>query len=64
MTHKLRKDDPLFYKMALKGLLDEAQENGITVTVKGSTIIFDDRVMFMDEEVIRTSCSVEIKNQG
>lgn len=64
MTHKLRKNDPLFYKMALRGLLDEAQENGVTVTVKGNTIIFDDRMEFMDEEVISTSCSIEIKNQG
>ena len=60
MSHNFSKNDPLFYKMALKGLLDEAKENGVTVTLQGNSIIFDDRQEFMGSLISTTVCSVEI----
>lgn len=29
--HSLRKDDPVYYKTALRGLISEAKENGLEV---------------------------------
>lgn len=63
MSHELSKNDPLFYKMALKGLLDEAKENGITVTLEKNYVTFDDRQEFMGNLIFTTSCSVELKVQ-
>ena len=60
MSHKLSKDDPLFYKKALQGLFDEAKENGVTVTIDENFIVFDDRKEFMGEIVKTTICYVEI----
>lgn len=60
MAHDLSKDDPLFYKLALKGLLDEAKENGITITVQENRITFDDRKEFRGTLIPTTVCSVEI----
>lgn len=30
-NHELRKDDPVYYKCALRGLISEAKENGVEV---------------------------------
>lgn len=30
-SHELRKDDPVYYKPALRGLISEAKENGLTI---------------------------------
>lgn len=29
--HDLRKDDPVYYKVALRGLISEAKENGLEI---------------------------------
>lgn len=34
MSHKLRHDDPVYYKNALRGLLSEAKENGLSIDIK------------------------------
>lgn len=31
MSHALRKDDPVYYKCALRGLISEAKENGMEI---------------------------------
>lgn len=61
MSHELSKNDPLFYKTALKGLIADAKENGVTVTLQGNRIAFDDRMPFMDGLVITTKCSIELE---
>lgn len=34
MSHaRLRKDDPVYYKCALQGLIEEAKENGLVVSI-------------------------------
>lgn len=40
MSHQLRHDDPLYYKIALKGLFQEAKENGIEVSIKDNVVSF------------------------
>lgn len=40
MGHQLRRDDPLYYKIAMRGLIQEATENNIKVFYKGDMIYF------------------------
>lgn len=37
MSHQLRRDDPVYYKTALKGLISEAIENGVKVSGNRNT---------------------------
>lgn len=52
MGNKLRKDDPVYYKCALQGLIAEAKENGLKIgyiidsSVDGVTQI---RVVFTND---------------
>ncbi len=56
MTHKLREDDPVFYKKALMGLFASAKEHGVNIRIKGNHIIFDDE----KNGVITTECWLEV----
>lgn len=56
MTHKLREDDPIFYKKALIGLFSNAKENGVNIKIKDNYIIFDDE----KNGITTTECSVEV----
>ena len=40
MGHQLRHDDPLYYKIAMRGLMEEAAENRIKVYTKDNMIYF------------------------
>ena len=44
MSHQLRHDDPLYYKIALKGLFQEAKENGIEVNIKDNTVSLENDI--------------------
>lgn len=57
MSHRLRKDDPLFYKMALNGLIAEAKENNVNVHISYNTVVFDDE----KDGIVTTICSVPIE---
>lgn len=59
MKHKLSEKDPLYYRAALRGLFDQAKENGVTVSIKENRVVFDDRKEFMGGMVSSTVCSVE-----
>ena len=49
MSLKLRKDDVVYYKFALRGLIKEAKENGIKVTVSRHGSNGNAYVMFVSE---------------
>lgn len=46
--HDFGKDDPIYYKCALQGLLQEANENNLNISVSGvgerTTIYFQDDI--------------------
>lgn len=56
MSHKLKEDDPLFYKKALMGLFDSAKENGIDIKIKDSCIVFESK----KDGIVNKSCSLEV----
>ena len=46
MAHnRLRKDDPVYYKCVLQGLIEEAKENGLEISV-GRNCMNEFRVYF------------------
>ena len=63
MGYRFSKNDPMFYKIALRGLIDEAKENGVTVTLQGNRVVFDDRKEFMGNMAVSAVCSVELEVQ-
>lgn len=56
MSHKLREDNPVFYKHALKGLFASAKEHGVNIKLKDNYIIFDDE----KNGITTTECWLEV----
>lgn len=51
--HNLRKDDPVYYKCALRGLISEAKENGLEIgfelSSNGNEKVKEIKVLFMND---------------